>query len=139
MKVFVSLRMNGRSDAEIIEDQKKALKILENDLKERGELDSPLELIDTVHHTFIPNNPQRLHYLGASIQKLADADFVFFYDDWYKAKGCWVELLAASLYKKKAVYDYPDSFIGGFTHSVITEISYFIEQANRKEEEKKND
>lgn len=140
MKAFISLRMNGRDDAEIKSDMFKALEILQEDLIEHDEygLGDSLELIDTLKHTNIPPNPERLHYLGASIQKLADADVVFFYNDWYKAKGCWVEFVAASLYDKKVIMDYPNSFIGS-TADYVRKLIFDVTNYKTNKEENDND
>lgn len=109
MKIFISMSMNGRSDAEIEADMNKYFDIIKKDLIENGELkeDETVTLIDTIHHDNMPANPDRLWYLGSSIQKMADADIVYFAGDWFKAKGCWVEYVAALKYNKSMVYDYP--------------------------------
>lgn len=110
MKAFISLKMNGRPDNEVQEDMNKALEILKEDMKneERLEETDKLELIQTIKHEDAPLNAPRLWYLGASIQKLADADVVYFYDKWWRAKGCWVEFIAANIYDKETVYDFPN-------------------------------
>ena len=134
MKAFISLRMNGRPSDEIKESFDKALEIVKKELSYDKEKHDKLDLIDTFNHANLPENPQRLHYLGASIQKLADADVVFFYDDWYKAKGCWVEFVAACLYDKAVIFEYPNSFIGWTADSVKKLIKdALIWDATRKE------
>lgn len=109
MKIFISMSMNGRSDAEIKVDMDKYFDIIKKDLIENGELkeDEIVTLIDSIHHDNMPANPDRMWYLGSSIQKMADADIVYFAGDWFKAKGCWVEYVAALKYNKSMVYDYP--------------------------------
>ena len=134
MKAVISLRMNGRPDDEIKESFDKALEIVKREVAFDTGKPVKLELIDTFNHTNLPANPQRLHYLGASIQKLADADIVFFYDDWYKAKGCWVEFVAACLYDKNVIFEYPNSFIGWTADSVKKLIKdALIWESTRKE------
>lgn len=112
MKVFISLKMNGRPDDEIQEDMNKALEILKEDEdvvnNENFKDSGTFEIVETLKHENIPKNASRLWYLGASIQKLADADIVYFYDNWWQAKGCWVEFIAANVYDKEIVYDYPN-------------------------------
>lgn len=141
MKAFISLRMNGRDDKTIKEDMLEALEVLQKDLIEHNELNQgdSLELIDTMNHTYLPPKPERLHYLGASIQKLADADIVFFYNDWYKAKGCWVEFVTSSLYNKKVIIDYPNNFIGWTADVVRKAILDAIHWNTTTEEVKNND
>jgi len=109
MKIFISMSMNGRSDDEIKADMDKYFADIKKDLIENGELkeDETATLIDTIHHDNMPANPDRLWYLGSSIQKMADADIVYFAGDWFKAKGCWTEYVTALKYNKSMVYDYP--------------------------------
>lgn len=137
MKVFISLPMNGYTEAVVREEQQKFLKELRTDMQEKGELkvDESLELIDTVTHASIPANPSRLWYLGEAIKKLDEADLVYFAGDWYKAKGCWVEYVAACAYGKNVVYDYPDLQAA----DIFRAISSWIENFTTKKGEDSND
>lgn len=109
MKAFISLRMNDRPENEILKDFESAFKILKDDLSNQEKIPEgeTLELIDSFHHENVPKDAPRLYYLGEAIKKLDDADVVYFYKDWWKAKGCWVEFIAANVYDKTLVYDYP--------------------------------
>ena len=122
MKIFISMSMNGRPDSEIREDMNRRFEFIKSELIEHGMLSEtePVSLIDTINHINVPANPSRLWYLGSSIQKLNEADLVYFADDWYKASGCWTELAAAVMYDKNFTYDYPN-------RNVARDVSDFIE------------
>lgn len=138
MKVFISLPMNGRNDVVVREDQTKFLKDLESDMREKNDLSDgeSLELIDTVSHVNVPENPSRLWYLGEAIKKLDNADLVYFAGDWYKAKGCWVEFVAASVYGKKMIFDYPDRKAANVFENIIGWLGAFTTQPENKEKKK---
>lgn len=142
MKVFISLKMNGRSEEDIEKDQNKALSILKDDLIEKGLLKDgePLELISTIKHKNVPINAPRLWYLGASIQKLSEADYVYFYDKWWQAKGCWVEFMAANIYEDKynTIYDFPNRWVMRRIEDILR-LVYSIMDAVIAEEDPNND
>lgn len=138
MKVFISIPMNGYSEAVVREEQQKYLKELELDMRSSGRLadDDILELIDTVGHPEAPKDPSRLWYLGEAIKKLEEADLIFFVGDWYKARGCWTEFAAATAYGKKMIWASPD--FGSdvdfrIVHSVIKEYINSQEVTNANE------
>ena len=130
MKVFVSLPHHGLSEEEIMTNQKAAMDILEKDRASNPENfpeGEPLELLDTIHNVNAPSNPSRLWYLGEAIKKLDQAEVVYFYDNWYKAKGCWVEFIAAHLYNKEVVYDYPSNRAFRAIENILDIISSLFE------------
>lgn len=98
-KVFISMPMNGKTDEEIIKEFK--------EIKERVlDLFGGCEVIDSVFSNFdLENNANTpIHYLGRSIELLADADIVYFAKGWQRARGCKVEHLVAKLYGKMRKY-----------------------------------
>ena len=84
-RLFISQKMNGLTIDQIKEDRAKYLKQIQE--KHPGEV---FDVIPTLHEDFAPNLP-RLHYLGASIQQLSDADLVVFTPGYDTANGCYIE------------------------------------------------
>ena len=140
MKVFISLPHHGRTEAEIQADLNRYFEEVKTDkniVNESGEW----ELIDTIHNVNIPKNPSRLWYLGEAIKKLSDADLVYFAGEWYTAKGCWVEFIAASLYEKNLSYSYAHPIVPMFVDDAVSPIRtvmrMFLEEKEETEEEDK--
>lgn len=94
-KIFISMPMAGKTDAQIISEFKdikqEFLKTCKN-----------AEFIDSIFSNFdLENNANTpIHYLGRSIELLADADIIYFAKGWQQARGCKVEHLVAELYGK---------------------------------------
>ena len=135
MKVFISLPHHGRTEKEIQTDINKYFEEVKNDKNITNE-DGTWELIDTIHNANVPANPSRLWYLGEAIKKLNDADLVYFAGEWYTAKGCWVEFIAANLYEKKLTYYYGHPVVSMFVSDAIGAI---MSTMRMFEEDKKND
>ena len=97
-KVFISMPMNGKSD-EIITKEFKAIK------KRVLDIFGGCEVIDSVFSNFdLENNANTpIHYLGRSIELLADADIVYFAKGWEMARGCLIEYQVAKTYGKTCV------------------------------------
>ena len=100
MKIFIAQAMHGRTDADILQEREYAI-----DYIGKTENES-LEVIDQFHVDNPPDNAGRLWYLGRSIQKLSEADKVYFIGKWWKAKGCVVEKLICTLYHINNVNQY---------------------------------
>ena len=97
-KVFISMPMNGKTDEEIVKEFKS--------IKKRVlELFDECQVIDSVFSNFdLDNNANTpIHYLGRSIELLADADIVYFAKGWEKARGCLIEYQVAKTYGKTYV------------------------------------
>ena len=97
-KVFISMPMNGKTDEEIVKEFKS--------IKKRVlELFDGCQVIDSVFSNFdLDNNANTpIHYLGRSIELLADADVVYFAKGWEKARGCLIEYQVAKTYGKTYV------------------------------------
>ena len=141
MKLFVSMRMHGTDETKLHERLNSYVENVKTDENLKDDIQSPIEVINTIDHVGAPKNASRLWYLGESIKKLSDADMVYFADDWYKANGCWVEFVAAHLYLDNAniIYDYPDEWTGRWIMDIIREVLCFIDEMRRRndEEEKK--
>lgn len=99
MKIFISMPMAGKSDARIVSEFKEIKQEILKTCKEA-------EFIDSIFSNFdLENNGNTpIHYLGRSIELLADADIVYFAKGWQRARGCRVEHLVAELYGKMRKY-----------------------------------
>ena len=100
-KVFISMPMNGKTDEEIIKEFK-AIK------KRVLDIFGGCEVIDSVFSNFdLENNANTpIHYLGRSIELLADADIVYFAKGWEMARGCLIEYQVAKTYGKTCVEEH---------------------------------
>lgn len=90
MKVFISQGMKGKTTEQIKTERQniiKRLKHIEN-----------IEVIDS----FIPDGDKKdpVYCLGVAIQKLSEADMVVFTRDWYRFRGCKIEMSVAVEYEK---------------------------------------
>ena len=94
-KIFISMPMAHKTDAQIISEFK-------NIKQEFLKTCKNAEFIDSIFSNFdLENNANTpIHYLGRSIELLADADIIYFAKGWQKARGCKVEHLVAELYGK---------------------------------------
>lgn len=92
-KIFISMPMAGKTDAQIISEFREIKQEILKTCKEAEFIDSIFSDFD-----YYCNTP--IHYLGRSIELLAEADIVYFAKGWQKARGCKVEHLVAELYGK---------------------------------------
>ena len=102
MKVFISQPMHGLSKEEVMKTRNEAKKYLEGIFGE-------VEILQTYEYDDAPENAGRLWYLGRSIQKLGEADAIYFTKGYDKAKGCIIENIIAKLYNIHVISnsDYP--------------------------------
>ena len=96
-KLFISQPMNGKPEEEILKERETAKRIAEEIVGEE------LELIDSYFKENVPDDAGCLWYLGDSIKLLDKADYVYFCDGWYKAKGCKIEMQCCDFYKKEVL------------------------------------
>lgn len=90
LKLFVSVPMNGKAVAEIVEQMKQAHQAAERIVG------VPLVLLDTVFD--LPEGTRPLGYIAESIKMLAEADVAYFCDGWERARGCRIEWMCARDY-----------------------------------------
>ena len=88
MRVFVSVPVRGRSDAEVAAEKQAVLERVR-----KAYPDELAELIDTDISEKAPMDGDRagVWYLGKSLELLATADVAYFCADWVCARGCRVE------------------------------------------------
>lgn len=92
MRVYISVPMKGRTDAEILNERKKAIEIVK--------ADNPYEDIKVINNFFRgeSRNDNPLWCLGESLKKLSTADLAFFGKGWQDARGCRIEFASAIAY-----------------------------------------
>lgn len=98
MKIFISQRMAGFTDEEIIARRREIMDFCKRKFNE------PCEFIDsfTKNADQIKGGP--ISMLGDSISKMCDADLVVFDTRWYESRGCNVERMVCAEYRIP-VYD----------------------------------
>ena len=91
MKVFISQGMRGKTSEQIKTERQELIKCL-------NETITDIEVIDS----FIPDGDKKdpIYCLGTAIQKLSEADIVVFAKDWYRFRGCKIEMTIAVEYEK---------------------------------------
>lgn len=91
MRVFISQGMKGKTSEQIMLERQNIIKRLNKQIEN-------VEIIDS----FIPDGDKKdpVYCLGTSIQKLSEADIVVFTRDWYRFRGCKIEMSVAIEYEK---------------------------------------
>lgn len=105
-KLFISCPMKGRTEEAIRRDMDRMHKVAEI------VFDQELEVIPT----YIEHNPpatvnQAVYYLGASIQKLAEADYFIGVVGLTQNRGCEVEAHVAHAYDVRCTFVNADEFM----------------------------
>ena len=92
MRVYISVPMRGRTDAEILNERRKAIEIVK--------ADNPYEDIKVINNFFREEsrNDNPMWCLGNSIESLSTADLAFFSEGWQDARGCRIEFECAMSY-----------------------------------------
>lgn len=112
-KLFISVPMKGRTEAEIKETMKKMKKIAE--IYEGEEL----EMIDSyIEHKPPQNSNQAIWYLGESLKKLSEADVIIGIDDHWSWSGCQIEMTTAGLYGIKKYFAHSEAVIPNYAELI---------------------
>lgn len=92
MRVYISVPMRGRTDAEILNERRKAIEIVK--------ADNPYEDIKVINNFFREEsrNDNPLWCLGESLKRLSTADLAYFAEGWKDARGCRIEFECAVAY-----------------------------------------
>ena len=96
MKVFISQKMNGLTELEILNQRERAIDLLKTIYK-----NEEIEVLDTIFKLEEGTHP--LVYLGKSIEVLSEADVAFFCNGWEKARGCVIEMMCCKKYGIKTL------------------------------------
>ena len=94
MKIMVCSNVEGLTEEKIKSMRDEIAETIRDKIKE----DDLVIIYDT-----IPNARGPLNALGRSLEKMADADAVYFADGYTKCRNGMVEYLAARLYKKNII------------------------------------
>lgn len=97
-KLFVSVPMRGRNKKDIYRSIEKMKRIAEVTVGE------PLELIDSYIDTAVMAKNEGAYYLGESIKRMADADYMITTTRYYEYVGCRYENEIASTYGIKVLF-----------------------------------
>lgn len=112
-KLFVSVPMKGRTEAEIKETMEKMKKIAE--IYEGEEL----KMIDSyIEHNPPQNVNQAMWYLGESLKKLSEADVIVGIDDSWSWSGCDIEMRTAGAYGIKTYIVSSESVIPNYSQLI---------------------
>ena len=95
-KIFLSHNMSGLDDEEVRTIRFNALATLNHINKDNKY--GKIEIIENYSYPDAPENAHRLWYLGKSIQKIAESDYIYFCEPNASSKGCIVEKFIATLY-----------------------------------------
>jgi len=106
LKVFISMPMKGKSKSEIDEAFKKESANVRAFIAEKGykdKKDYDIEIfsgyVELEENSNVRNSA--LNYLGASLQKLAEADALWMGNGWTNSRGCKIEEMCARSYGVK--------------------------------------
>ena len=94
MRVFISQGMKGKTSEQIMSERQEIIKHLNEKIKD-------VEVIDSVIPDGVKKDP--VYCLGTAIQKLSEADIVVFAQDWYRFRGCKIEMTIAVEYEKRVL------------------------------------
>ena len=92
MKVFISQKMSGLTEEEVMETRNKAIAHLKSVYGDN------IEVIENYYHENAPADASRIWHLGESIKMLEKADMVYFCDDSKDSNGCIIERTICELY-----------------------------------------
>lgn len=90
-KLFISQRMRGKTDEQILKEREIAIQ------KAKEQLGEDVEVIDSFFQD-APALAKPLWFLGESIKLLAEADVAYFAPGWEEARGCIIENQCAREY-----------------------------------------
>lgn len=105
MKAMLSQPMNGKTDEEIIETRRKAIKVL----KEKG-----YEIVNTLFTDEWYSSEKMkergvvqvpICFLAKSLENMSLCDAVYFCKGWENARGCKIEHEAAKAYGLTIIYE----------------------------------
>lgn len=110
IKVFLSHNMTGYTNEELIHKRDIAKRDVCNYLTSIGKcMEKEIKFIDNLHHHGAPKDAGRLWHLGASIQQLEEADYVYFIPGLSDSKGCEAERAICKIYGKQIIESVGDN------------------------------
>lgn len=97
MKIFISQPMKDKTDEEIKTERQNIIEVLNRNYGD-------VEIIDSFFEG-APHDATPVWFLGRSLEKLSEADAVYFADGWQDARGCKIEHEVAIAYGFNIIYD----------------------------------
>lgn len=101
MKAFISMGMKSKSTEQVRVEMDKVFLQIKEKLPEAELIDSIIGGADS--DIAVNGDAIGIWYLGQSLQYMAQADLVFFVNNWSDFRGCNVERLVAEKYGKLCV------------------------------------
>ena len=101
MKIFISMGMKSKSTEQVRNEMNKVFEQIKKKLPDAELVDSIID--DADKQIAIKGDDIGVWYLGRSIQIMAEADMVFFVNDYEQFRGCKIERLVAESYGKLCV------------------------------------
>jgi hypothetical protein len=101
MKIFISMGMKSKSTEQVRVEMESVFSQIKAKLPEAELIDSIIDGADK--HIAIEGDSVGLWYLGKSLELLAEADLVYFINDYEEYRGCRVEKMCAQEYGKMCV------------------------------------
>ena len=101
MKVFISMPMKSKGIEQVRAEMDNVFQAIKKKLPEAELVDSIIDGADK--QIAIKGDDTSVWYLGKSIELLAEADLVFFVNDWKDYRGCAIEHKIAKEYGKFCV------------------------------------
>jgi hypothetical protein len=101
MKIFISMPMKSKSTEQVRVEMQKVFDVIKNRFQDPELVDSIIEGADK--DIALKGNDVAIWYLGESIKRMAEADIVFFVNDWQDFRGCSSERKIAEAYGKYCV------------------------------------
>lgn len=95
MKIFISQKMGGLSEDQILERRSQIIEFLSTQYKDFEIIDSVLDPLDS-HNA--------LWYLGKSVELLSQADLAVFDTGWYLSRGCKIEFQCCLEYNIEVLF-----------------------------------
>ena len=105
MIIFLSHKMSGLTDEVVYEIRDNAKAYIESKVKDLLKENEEVTYIENYVYEDAPAGAHNLWYLGRSIQKMAEADYIYFCDDYTLSRGCTIEHKIVELYELKVLND----------------------------------
>lgn len=108
-KVFISIPMSGRDDTETIKRMDKLAELVKNLHND------DVRIINRPDREMgeVPENADRLWYLGHAVMLMSQADVIVFASDYRQANGCKIERYITQVYDSYSWKCYKESAING--------------------------
>jgi len=101
MKIFISMPMKSKSTEQVRVEMGRVFDYILSKLPDAELIDSIVDGADK--NIAIMGDDSGVWYLGESLKRMAEADIIFFVNDYKNYRGCLTERNVANAYKKFCV------------------------------------